>query len=143
MKHDTQEKQTLAKIAESDAKLAVFNQRLAALKWEIELESSIRAALIAKLGHEPPKAINGSGKLNAPKAAVSGAGSVGFAEAVRTALRGKALMPREVTKAILDSGFQYTAGTPLNTRVGNELQRLRKIGKASRNAEGRYQLAGG
>lgn len=72
----------------------------------------------------------------------SGQGSIGLRDAVKRALGAsdRGLRPREVTSHLVESGFHYSANTPLATRVANELHRMVKTGHLRRTRGGLYGL---
>lgn len=66
-------------------------------------------------------------------------------EGLRGVLRGVlakgALTPGDAIRAVRDVGFATSGKTPLETRVYNELGRMKKDGQVRRDSEGRYALA--
>jgi hypothetical protein len=85
---------------------------------------------------ERPRKVNQ--QISLPKMAGIG---IGLREALRQALDGAGFKkPGDVIQALAENGFTVTGKTPLNTRVYNELKRMRNEGELDRDNDGRYAL---
>ena len=68
--------------------------------------------------------------------------NTGFRDKVREMLRDRERSAAEVIKGLRDGGVQASGQTPLETRVYNELNRMKKTGAVVRNEmTKRYRLA--
>lgn len=66
----------------------------------------------------------------------------GLRAALKNVLASGPQVPRAVIDALKGSGYHSSGGiTPIETRVYNELHRMKRDGLAVRDAEGRYALA--
>jgi len=68
------------------------------------------------------------------------ADGVGLRAVIRTVLAGGHMAPSQVIVAVKESGYKHEGKTPLETRVYNELGRLKKEEAADRDEKGRYYL---
>jgi hypothetical protein len=65
----------------------------------------------------------------------------GLRDAIRSALEHGPLAPGQVIHVLKDRNFTMGGKTPFDTRVYNELGRMKKDGLVKRNASGGYALA--
>jgi hypothetical protein len=78
--------------------------------------------------------------LDEPKSRTT-TGSDGLRGMLRGVLAKGALTPGDTIRAVREAGFAAPGKTPLETRVYNELGRMKKDGQVRRDEKGRYELA--
>ena len=121
------------------ADLDDVRSQIQALKAEQEVIELLLTSVENDLGQSNASSIAlTSNKLNG-QLSLKG---MAFREAVRTIIEksGRSLRPKEITRTMEGSDFEYTGSVDMYLRVANELSNLKKAGKI-RSRKGLYRLA--
>ena len=125
-----------SQIEACNANVARFEREIRAAQAKYKAEITMRDSLMAKLGSAHASTSGGdtagSTKPNS---------GMGLSETIRTVIRehGRSMKPPAVAAELIRRQFPYSAGTPLATRVGNEMRRMARAGMLTRHGS-KYQV---
>ncbi len=124
-----------SQIASCNDNIAKYEREVRAAQAKYKAEVTMRDSLLAKLGTSPAPMDEGATRSAKPN------NPLGLSETIRAVIRehGRSMKAPAVAAEVVRRQFPYSAGTPLATRVGNEMRRMARAGMLTRHGS-KYQV---